>query len=59
MVVRRGRRGLVGGAGEDRRHARADVEMMLARIGGFGLGSAPDAGPDLSAYEGLLGRDAA
>lgn len=33
--------------------------MMLARIGGFGLGSAPDAGPDLSAYEGLLGRDAA
>lgn len=37
----------------------ADVEMMLARIGGFGLGSDPDAGPDLSAYDGLLGCDAA
>ena len=37
----------------------ADVEMMLARIGGFGLGPAPDAGPDLTAYDGLLGRDAA
>lgn len=37
----------------------ADVEMMLARIGGFGLGSAPDVGPDLSAYDGLLGCGAA
>lgn len=37
----------------------ADVEMMLARIGGFGLGSAPDVGPDLSAHDGLLGCGAA
>ncbi|MCR2036382.1 hypothetical protein NSA09_12800, partial [Adlercreutzia mucosicola] len=36
-----------------------DVEMMLARMGGFGLGTAPDVGPDLSAYDGLLGGDAA
>ena len=37
----------------------ADVEMMLARIGGLGLGPAPDVGPDLSAYDGLLGCGAA
>lgn len=36
-----------------------DVEMMLARIGGFGLGAAPDVGPDLAAYDGLLGGEAA
>lgn len=36
-----------------------DVEMTLARMGGFGLGTAPDVGPDLSAYDGLLGGDAA
>lgn len=33
----------------------ADVEMMLARIGGFGPGAAPDAGPDLTAYDRLAG----
>lgn len=33
--------------------------MMPARIGGFGLGPAPDVGPGLSACDGLLGCDAA
>ena len=33
--------------------------MMLARIGGFGFGSAPGVGPGLSACDGLLGCDAA
>ncbi len=37
----------------------SDVEMMLARISGFGLGTAPEMGPDLAAYDGLLGSDAA
>ena len=37
----------------------SDVEMMLARISGFGLGTAPEMGPDLAAYDGLPGSDAA
>lgn len=32
-----------------------DVEMMLARMGGFGLGTEPDVGPDLGAYDEMLG----
>lgn len=47
-------------AGRHRGVQRGAVgKMMLARIGGFGLGPAPDVGPDLSAYDGLLGCDAA
>ena len=31
-----------------------DVEMTLARMSGFGIGTAPDRGPDLSIYDGML-----
>ncbi|MGO5179321.1 hypothetical protein ACTQ15_09665, partial [Collinsella sp. LCP21S3_E4] len=37
----------------------SDVEMMLARMGGFGLGTEPDVGPDLTVYDRMLGGDAA
>lgn len=32
----------------------SDVEMMLSRMSGFGLGTDPDVGPDLSAYDEML-----
>lgn len=31
-----------------------DVEMTLARMSGFGIGTAPDRGPDLSIYDRML-----
>lgn len=47
-------------AGRHRGVRRGAVgKTMLARIGGFGLGPAPDVGPGLSACDGLLGCDAA
>lgn len=37
-----------------------DVEMMIARMSGFGLGAAPEKGPDLHVYDTMLkGGDAA
>ena len=37
----------------------SDVDMMLARMSGFGLGSDPDIGPDLGIYDSFLGGDVA
>lgn len=35
----------------------SDVEMMIARMGGFGLGTEPDTGPDLKVYDEMLGGE--
>ena len=36
----------------------ADAEMTLARMRGFGLGGAPEPGPDLSAYDAMIPKEA-
>ncbi|MCQ5091894.1 hypothetical protein [Slackia exigua] len=37
----------------------SDVEMMIARMRGFGIGTEPEVGPSLTVYDRMLGGDVA
>jgi hypothetical protein len=45
-------------AGRGREFSAADLAVAAGRVDGFGLGRAPDTGPDLGGYDQILGTQA-